>query len=282
MELRIKEVDFPQIIEFNFDELKQEITSKAALYKNMVYTEESIKEAKADKAKLNKFITALDDQRKEIKKQCLKPYEEFEKKIKELVAIVDEPVQLIDSQVKTYEEKKKNEKLKKIQEYWESTEHPDWLKCNAIFDQRWLNTTFSMKKVQEAIDERLAQIAADLKTLETLPEFSFESTETYKQTLDINKAISEGQRLADIQRRKAEAEAAKAAEEKKIQEVAEQAAVNGVASSSGVIEAAHEIAKQTAEQSESKWMRFEALLNVQQAKALKEFFETNNISFRAV
>lgn len=273
MELKIKEVDFPKIIEFNFDELKQEITSKAALYKNMVYTEESIKEAKADKAKLNKFITALENQRKEVKKQCLQPYEEFEKKIKELVAIVDEPVKLIDSQVKIYEEKKKEEKLGKIQEYWENTEHPDWLKCNAIFDQRWLNTTFSMKKVQEAIDEQLTQIAADVKTLESLPEFSFEAIETYKQTLDINRAIAEGQRLADIQQRKAEAEAKKAEQE------AEKAKVVATVK---VDEQEVPIAEFKAEVPKKQWIKFEALLSAEDAKALREFCDSRNVEIKAI
>ena len=269
MELKVKELDFPKLIEFNFEELKAEISSKAALYKNMVYTDDSIKQAKADKAALNKFITALEDKRREVKKQCLQPYEAFEKQMKELVAIVNEPVQLIDEQVKAYEDKQKAEKLEQIKEYWESTEHPEWLQCKAIFDQRWLNTTFSLKKVQEAIDERLTQIAADVKTLESLPEFSFEAVEVYKQTLDLNRAIAEGQRLADIQKRKAEAEAArlKAEEEKKAAEVVQT-----------VTPPAEEVAAEPAKQ----WIGFEALLSVEDAKELRAFFNKKEIDFRMI
>lgn len=278
MELKVKELDFPKLIEFNFEELKAEISSKAALYKNMVYTDDSIKQAKADKAALNKFITALEDKRKEVKKQCLQPYEAFEKQMKELVAIVNEPVQLIDSQVKAYEDKQKEEKLEKIKVYWESTDHPEWLQCKAIFDQRWLNATFSLKKVQETIDERLAQIAADLKTLEALPEFSFEAVECYKQTLDLNRAIAEGQRLADIQKRKAEAEAEKA----RIQEEA------------GTIEATVHVVVETPECQTvpmgdvkmdvpaKQWIGFEALLSVEDAKELRAFFNKKEIDFRMI
>lgn len=283
MEFKINEVQLPEKISFNYEELKQELQEKATLYASIVYGDDEIKQAKEDKAKLNKLKKALNDERIRREKEYMKPFNEFKAQVNEIIGIIDKPVNIIDSQVKTYEEKKKKEKLEKIQEYWESTEHPGWLKCNAIFDQKWLNTTFSMKKVQEAIDGQLAQIEADLKTLEALPEFSFEAVETYKQTLDINKAISEGQRLADIQRRKAEAEAAKAAEEKKLQEVAEEAAVHGVASAADIVDSAKALAEQIPPKSaDSKWLRFEALLNVQQAKALKEFFETNNISFRAV
>lgn len=132
MELKIQEVQFPQVIQFNFAELKEEITAKAELYKNMVYTEDTIKEAKADKATLNKFIKVLEDKRKDVKKQCLQPYEDFEKQIKELVTIVNEPVQLIDSQVKAYDEKRKAEKLDQIKAIWEESDHPEWLSCNMI------------------------------------------------------------------------------------------------------------------------------------------------------
>lgn len=274
MELKMHDVQFPEVIEFNFTELKQEITEKAALYKNMVYTDETIKEAKADKATLNKFITALEDKRKEVKKQCLQPYEDFEKQIRELVAIVDEPVQLINEQVKAYEDKKKADKLEKIKEFWESTEHFDWLTCNKIFDQKWLNATTSMKKVQEAITERLKQICSDMDALNSLPEFAFEAVEEYKQSLDVNRAIAEGQRLADIQKRKQEAEAAKVAE-KEVQQAAQPDPV--VAEEKVTPQSVEEL--QT--EAESSWIGFEALLTEEQAKKLKKFFETEGIRFRA-
>ena len=291
MELKMHDVQFPEVIEFNFTELKQEITEKAALYKNMVYTDETIKEAKADKATLNKFITALEDKRKEVKKQCLQPYEDFEKQIRELVAIVDEPVQLINEQVKAYEDKKKADKLEKIKEFWESVEHPDWLTCNRIFDQKWLNATTSMKKVQEAITERLKQICSDMDTLNSLPEFAFEAVEEYKQSLDVNRAIAEGQRLSDIQKRKAEAEAAKAADvtEEEIarsqQEYIAAATVNGVHPMMQPEAKAENTPAQPAAEPQpeaaASWIRFEACMTEEQAKKLKKFFETEGIRFRA-
>lgn len=279
MELKMTDVQFPEVIEFNFTELKQEITEKAALYKNMVYTDETIKEAKADKATLNKFITALEDKRKEVKKQCLQPYEKFEKQIKELVAIVKEPTQLIDEQVRAYEDKKKADKLEKIKEFWETTGHPDWLTCNMIFDQKWLNASVSMKKVQDAITDRLGQIGLELNTLESLPEFSFEAIEEYKHSLDVNKAIAEGQRLADIQKRKAEAEAAKAAAAEKEVETHQEVEPEPVVMEEKT--PAQPAGNQQPEDAAS-WIRFEACMTVEQAMKLKKFFETEGISFRAV
>ena len=46
---------FVKTIDFNFDELKQEITSALEKYQGLVYTDDSIKDAKTDRATLNKF-----------------------------------------------------------------------------------------------------------------------------------------------------------------------------------------------------------------------------------
>lgn len=61
----------PEKIEFNFEELKSEISERLTYYKNLVVTEDKIKEAKSDKATLNKLIKAIDERRKEIKNRCL-------------------------------------------------------------------------------------------------------------------------------------------------------------------------------------------------------------------
>lgn len=271
MELKITAYEMPKAIDFNFEELKAEIKEKADLYKNMVYTDETIKEAKTDKAKLNKFITALEDKRKEVKKQCLQPYEEFEKQVKELVAIVNEPVKLIDAQVKDFEDRQKAEKEVKIQAIWEKEvqEANAEISLDKIFNDRWLNVTFTLKKVQEEIKARIEQFNADLASLDKLPEFSFEAVEVYKQTLDMNRAIAEGQRLADIQKRKQEAEAArlKAEEEKTVVETRTPPAPEPV-------KAEAVPAKQ--------WVKFAALLSTEDAAALKAFCDSRNIEIKAI
>lgn len=282
MELKMQEVQFPQVIQFNFAELKEEITAKAELYKNMVYTEDTIKEAKADKASLNKFIKVLEDKRKDVKKQCFQPYEDFEKQIKELVAIVNEPVQLIDSQVKAYDEKRKAEKLDQIKAIWEESDHPEWLSCNMIFDNRWLNVTFSLKQVQDAITERLTQINTELTTLNSLTEFAFEAVEVYKNTLDVNRAIAEGQRLADIQKRKQEEAMRKAAaeaaeKEAEIRQAEIEPEVITPAEPVAMIEPDPEPADASA-----TWIRFEACMTTEQAYKLKHFFEEEGIQFRPI
>ena len=50
MELKMHEYQLPEKILFNYEELKRELTEKVSHYETLVYTDDQIKEAKADKA----------------------------------------------------------------------------------------------------------------------------------------------------------------------------------------------------------------------------------------
>lgn len=287
MELKIynpAEDGFVKAIEWNHEEIKEMVSEKVSYYKGLVYTEDEIKSAKTDRATLNKFVAALESKRKEIKKQCLAPYEDFEKKMMEIVAIVNEPINLIDSQVKAYEEKQKQEKLEKIKEYWANQTQASFLTFEQIFDSKWLNASVSMKSIQEEINSRLEQVANDLITLQNLPEFGFEAVEVYKTTLDLNKALNEGRRLSEIQKRKAEheAEQARLAAEAEAKAQAEQ-----VAEKTGemVLNNAPDVyAHKRVEPVEpaKQWVSFKAHLTVDQARELKQFFDDRCIEFEAI
>ena len=223
MELRVEPVTFPEVIQFNYEELKAEITSKVEMYKNLVYTgSDQIKDAKADRAALNKLIKAMSDERIRIKKDCLKPYDEFERKIRELTDIVNEPVQLIDKQIKEYEQTLKEEKRKDIEALFETIGFQAFVKLDMIWDEKWLNASVSMKSIEEKMRERMYQISTDLLTLNRLSEYAFEAVAVYKETLDMNRSIAEAQRMSDIAKQKAETEARKKAEEERRAKEAEE------------------------------------------------------------
>ena len=88
MEFKIynpQEEGFLKEIDWNYEELKTEIQKKANDYMNLVYTADQIKDAKKDRANLRKFVTALENKRKEIKRQVMQPYTAFEEQEKELI-----------------------------------------------------------------------------------------------------------------------------------------------------------------------------------------------------
>ncbi|MDD6332319.1 MAG: DUF1351 domain-containing protein [Clostridium sp.] len=277
MELRIEPVTMPEVIEFNFEELKEQVTKKVVMYKNLVYTDDQVKEAKADRAALNKFVKSLSDERIRVKKQCLKPYEEFESKINELTAIVNEPIQLIDKQVKEYEEKQKTEKLEGIKNLFATIGFQNFVTLEKIFDQKWLNAGTSMKKIEDSMSEKKFQIGNDVLTINSLPEFSFEAMEEYKRTLDLSRAIQEGQRLADIAKRKAEHEA-----ELKRQSAEREAAKAETPTEIPEAPQLVEKVESVVTKQDKKWISFAALLSTEDALALKAFFTSRNIEFKAI
>lgn len=300
MELKINEVQLPEQITFNYEELKQELTEKVSLYETLVYTDEQIKEAKADKANLNKLKKALNDERIRREKEYMEPFNDFKAKVNEIISIIDRPVAVIDKQVKEYEEKQKQDKLTKIQEYYNGIEKPElhWLGLPAIYDAKWLNASVSMKSIQEEINSRLEQIKTDLATLSNLPEFGFEATEVYKTTLDLNKALNEGRRLSEIAKRKAEHEAEQArlaaeAEAKKQEEqLPGQMEFHDAESFERCVNPQMDELPFNADRSgesvknptvlSKQWVSFSALLSTEDALALKDFFNSRNIEFKAI
>lgn len=278
MELKVNEITIPEAIQFNYEELKQELTEKVGMYETMVYTDDQIKLAKSDKANLNKLKKALNDERIRREREYMQPFNEFKIKINEIISIIDKPVAVIDKQVKAFDEKKKLEKLESIKELFENTsDKPEWLKLEQIFNDRWLLASVSMRQVQDGVEGWINEINSNLGVLAELPEYSFEATEMYKSSLDIQKAISEGKRLEEIQKRKEEQE--------RLQKEADERAKAAVE-----VEKRHCQEPQTPSAETPKvemakptmWVNFSACLTVEQAYELKEFFDTREIEFKKI
>lgn len=281
MELKMNEYQLPQNISFNFEELKAELTEKVRLYETIVYTDDQIQEAKKDKANLNKLKKALNDERIRREKEYMAPFNAFKAQINEIIGIIDKPVAVIDKQVKAYEDQKKQEKKESIKELWYSLDAPDGLTFEDTFQEKFLNTSYSMKVIKQYFEDDIKRFTRDLETLAALPEFGYEAKMVYLSTHDINKALAEGQRMAQVQKQKAEYEAAqarKAAEEARKQQ-AEQAAV---AAGETAFNNAPDVSAQVPAEPVKQWVSFQALLSTEDALALKAFFEERNIEFKPV
>lgn len=277
MELKVNEVVIPDAIQFNYEELKQELTEKVSMYETMVYTDDQIKEAKSDKANLNKLKKALNDERIRREKEYMKPFNEFKAQINEIIAIIDKPVAVIDKQVKAFDEKKKQEKLEAVKKLYEELNTYEWLNFEQIFNERWLLASVSMRQVQDGIEGWLNEINSNLGILAELPEYSFEAIEMYKSSLDVKKAISEGKRLAEIQKRKEEQERLQKEAEERAEAKAREELVEAHMPES---EPVQKVTTEPVEQ--SQWISFRALLTVPQALELKRFFEENKIEFEPI
>lgn len=298
-ELRITEYELGRIA-LNFDEIKAELTEKVKVYKTMVYNEESIRDAKNDRAKLNALKKALADERIRRKKEFLEPYNEFEGQVKELEAIIDEPAQIIDRQVKEYDERVKTEKRKEIARWVEDNREelklPHWIVLHRIFNEKWLNATCSAKTWQGDLMAFAEKLNGDIATIEALPEFSFEAMEAYKESLDLGQAMREGKRLADIQKAKEAEQKAKEAEQRAREqaEEAQKILADKVRGSHSAQEAEIQAFQERLENDKAAlekgknegvkrwWVNIRACVTLEQSKDIKGYFEANGIEYTAM
>lgn len=200
MELQVSEIQELKPIDFNYLELKENLSEKLEIYKNAIYTEDTIKEAKGDRAKLNKLSKAINDKKIEIKKEVLKPYEDFENKTKELISMITEATNNIDTQIKSFEDKQKNEKLQNIVAFFEnnSEELKEMLNFDKIYNPKWLNTTYKMTDIEEEIKHIIVKSRQDLAVIKSLnTEFENTLIDFYFKTLNLTETMGEKTRLEE-------------------------------------------------------------------------------------
>lgn len=231
MELQItnpKQGTEQQPIEFNYDELKKELGKALHKYQSLVYTQENVGDAKKTLADLRKLKRAIEDRRKEVKAYCLKPYEDFEKKVKDLTGMIEKPISLINVQVQDFEEQRRGEKMKackalyerllegyedlKGRVSWEDVEHPSFG-----------NVTKTEAQIEKEITEFLDQAKGGVEVIKAMKtKYEFELLEMFFKSYNIGDVLSEKSRLEDIERRKmAEEEARKQEQESKPRSVSE-------------------------------------------------------------
>lgn len=212
MEVRVTpaiEQIIPPQISFNFEEIRAELAQKLQVYQNMVVTESGVKEAKADRANLNKFKAALADSRKSVKSQWNQPLSDFEDKMKVLERMVDEPISVIDRQIKSFEEIKKEEKRQSIEAFFEDNvgDLEEILPLQKIWNERWLNATYPMKEIEQEIISRMRKTHNDINIIVAMQlPCTEQMISTYLDTLDMSAAMEEKHRYEEAQKTKARLE----------------------------------------------------------------------------
>ena len=163
----------PGVAEFdNFEEIKAYLAAQLEGYRNLVYSEDSLKLAKADKAELTRLKKALDERRKEIKAVYMEPYLAVEAQIKELTAMIDEPLSEIDGFVQRAKDAAKAEKHAEIKRFYDGLSAPlgdlaeRVFASEAFYDKKWDNASTKVKVWQDALREKVARAAADLRTIQ--------------------------------------------------------------------------------------------------------------------
>lgn len=208
--------NLPEIIENNGEEVKAWLTEVMQKYDGLVVTPESIKSAKEDKAKLNKLRAALEDRRKEVKRDYLAPYMAFEEKYKEILALIDKPISAIDTQIKALDEQEQQEKYNRLKGYFDncmvsSLDVPIDVNFDRILNPKWKNKTMKEDALEKEIWDTLCRIKADVEELNSYYTGSPHYTaimNTYVQGYDKACALAYAAALIQQEQRRQEAQRA--------------------------------------------------------------------------
>ena len=185
-------------IDSNLDAVKASIESYIKDYENYVVSEDTVKDSKQLVTDLRKQKNALDDERKQIKKDWNVPFTEWEKKAKDVIALYDKPILLINDQLLKFEEDRKSKKRADIRvAYVEivdaidmNNELEDYYPIEKIYDSKWENASVSMKSIKEEIQQKLETVGMQIDTIRSMEsEFEDKGLEEFKKTLNLQLAV---------------------------------------------------------------------------------------------
>ena len=204
----------------NMDALEAHVKKVVADYEGATYdltSAQAIKEAKHDRSYLNGIKKEIDERRKAVKREYNKPLDAFERRCKQITAIIDESTDAIKAQLDEAEQTRKDALYSRLQRHYEEFAGllAPVVPYERLHEPQWLNKTFGEIKAQQALEAKVSDVARDWETLkaqqEAMPHYADAEREFFR-TLDLGAALNAA-RLADEEdQRIAELKAAMAPE----------------------------------------------------------------------
>lgn len=258
-----------QKITDNMAEIKEYAIEMKKYYENLVFNEEQVKEAKDERAGINKTVKKVADYRKDTVDKFNKPLEEFVNTAKETESILKEASNCIDVQIKKYEEEEKQTKKKECEELFDNLvgDLSELINFEKVFDNRWLNKTTKMSEVEQDIKNIIEKVNGGMQAIKELnSEFETELINTFLEDYDLSKAIMKNTQLKSQKEKLAKTEVAK--EETKEEMIKEMVTkpVEDVEDERDII----------------KTYTLKITANYTKMAALRKFMEINDIKFEKV
>lgn len=225
----LEETNTPQTIEFkvqndfveklpeilsNCEQVKQWAIAQTEADRNLILkTDEDFDNGRKRCAEINKVVASIESRRKEVKKEYNKPYELFEKKLKEVTAVLTGAKDNLWLQITAAEEKVKAEKENDFKRYFEN--HDDYAKIKdyrgweQIFDKTWLNKGKKYDTIFKEIDGKIKTVCDELVSISDLnSEFEPALLLKYKNGASLTEILSANRELKaqkeELERKKAE------------------------------------------------------------------------------
>jgi hypothetical protein len=154
-----------------------------------------VKEAKEDRAVLNKAAKELSDKRLELERQFMAPFQEFKQVIGETVDAIKEASSKVGKVISEVEEREREERREEIRAFYTGTGF-DLVPFEHLLDSKWLNKSTSKKAWSEEFAAKIDKIKSDLSSLDSV-EFAEDAKAFYLETLDIGRALQHARQLKE-------------------------------------------------------------------------------------
>ena len=214
----------PGSVDENINQVHEQVKSWLASFPTDLSncTESDIASMKSNCASLRSGKKTIEEERKRIKKEYLKPLDEFEAKVKPITVEIDKAIDMYKSKLDEYEVIRCDKKRNEITEWWNAHRNPTMKPdISLVWDERYLNKTGIGQTWQEDLQSKIDKIDADLSVIgsmnSNMEQLIFVSAR-YSEHLDLSRAISEWNEHVEALRRteelRARAEADRQARDK--------------------------------------------------------------------
>lgn len=275
----------------NFEEVGAVLKEKLIPYSTLIVTPDTIPDAKTARANVNRLRSNIDEYRKTVKKLLSAPAAEFEANCKPLIAMCDEAAGNIDSQVKAFERREKDQKIASLRIFFNEKIGEDirFLSFEDIQNPKWENKTYSEEAARKDIISAITTVRSSLGAIHSLHSpFEAALIDQYLKTRDLaacmqqnEKLIADQERLEKIREQK-EAAAKAAATEKAAQTTASVAEIVSAEREAKLQGTAAQEQQPSSELPEINVIDFRVWATQAQLMALREFLLDHGIKYGRV
>ena len=186
------------VIEINYEDLKNELSSQLKKYENIVVTNDTLKDCKSTQKSLAGLKRKVDDYRKAKKKELSAPITAFENQCKELVSMIESVEKPIKEGIAVFDDKKKEEKRQEAMnianELLKKSNLSDKFKKMVEIKPNYSNLTATKKAVTEDLTAQIHFLEAQ----QMAEEEKLKAVDT--SILNYNKRIKSKMALEDFER----------------------------------------------------------------------------------
>ena len=187
----------PSDIEANFDALEDRVRRMVADYEGAAYDmsdDGNVRAAKRDRTYLNGIVKQIDERRKAVKREYLRPLDAFEARCREISGIAKGASDAIKAQLDEAERLRRERAYAALEAHY--VEVADLLApvvpYSRVHEGRWLNKTVGEVKAKQLLEEKVGLLAEDWDTLKgqrgSMGHYEVAERELFR-TLDLGAAL---------------------------------------------------------------------------------------------